>query len=198
MPGCRSPPSPPTCPARRRCGGARMPEAATAAFPLDAFADRDARDAAMADWLLEHGVSLVVLAGYMHILRPSFLGRFPDRVVNVHPALLPAFPGCSRGRGRTRGRRHRDGCDGAHGRRGDRHRLGVATGARAGASGRHERHLARAHPRRRASPAAGRREGARRGMRRALLSVYDKTGASGLCRGLAATRLRAARQRRHR
>jgi phosphoribosylglycinamide formyltransferase-1 len=67
--------------------------AATAAFPLDAFADRDARDAAMADWLLAHGVSLVVLAGYMHILRPSFLGRFPDRVVNVHPALLPAFPG---------------------------------------------------------------------------------------------------------
>ena len=67
--------------------------AAAAAFPLDEFADRDARDAAMADWLLEHGVSLVVLAGYMHILRPSFLSRFPDRVVNVHPALLPAFPG---------------------------------------------------------------------------------------------------------
>jgi phosphoribosylglycinamide formyltransferase 1 len=67
--------------------------AATAAFPLDAFPDRDGRDAAMAGWLLEHEVSLVVLAGYMHLLRPSFLSRFPNRVVNVHPALLPSFPG---------------------------------------------------------------------------------------------------------
>jgi phosphoribosylglycinamide formyltransferase-1 len=80
----------PGAPALRRGADAG---AATAEFPLDAFADRDARDAAMADWLLEQGVSLVVLAGYMHILRPSFLSRFPDRVVNVHPALLPSFPG---------------------------------------------------------------------------------------------------------
>ena len=47
----------------------------------------------MADWLEEHGVELVVCAGYMHLLRPSFLARFPGRVVNVHPAPLPAFPG---------------------------------------------------------------------------------------------------------
>jgi phosphoribosylglycinamide formyltransferase 1 len=47
----------------------------------------------MADWLAERGVRLVVLAGYMHLLRPSFLERFPERVINVHPALLPQFPG---------------------------------------------------------------------------------------------------------
>jgi len=43
--------------------------------------------------LEEHGVELVVLAGYMHLLTAPFLARFPDRVVNVHPSLLPAFPG---------------------------------------------------------------------------------------------------------
>jgi phosphoribosylglycinamide formyltransferase-1 len=51
------------------------------------------RDTAMADWLEAHDVRLVVLAGYMHLLRPCFLERFPDRVINVHPALLPQFPG---------------------------------------------------------------------------------------------------------
>ena len=66
---------------------------ATAAFPLEAYADREARDAAMADWLVARGVDLVVCAGYMHLLRPSFLARFPQRVVNVHPAPLPDFPG---------------------------------------------------------------------------------------------------------
>jgi phosphoribosylglycinamide formyltransferase-1 len=66
---------------------------ATACFELGDFADRDARDLAMADWLTEHGVELVVCAGYMHLLRPSFLERFPQRVVNVHPAPLPDFPG---------------------------------------------------------------------------------------------------------
>jgi phosphoribosylglycinamide formyltransferase 1 len=74
---------------------ARAEEAtiATAAFPLADYADRDERDDAMADWLEEHDVDLVVCAGYMHLLRPSFLERFPGRVVNVHPAPLPAFPG---------------------------------------------------------------------------------------------------------
>ncbi len=65
----------------------------TAVFELDDFPNRDARDAAMADWLESHGVNLVVCAGYMQLLRPVFLDRFPARVVNVHPALLPAFPG---------------------------------------------------------------------------------------------------------
>jgi phosphoribosylglycinamide formyltransferase 1 len=57
------------------------------------FADRGARDDAMAAWLAEHGVDLVVLAGYMQLLSPGFLGRFAQRVINVHPALLPAFTG---------------------------------------------------------------------------------------------------------
>jgi formyltetrahydrofolate-dependent phosphoribosylglycinamide formyltransferase len=47
----------------------------------------------MADWLLARGVEWVVLAGYMHLLRPVFLERFSGRVINVHPALLPQFPG---------------------------------------------------------------------------------------------------------
>jgi phosphoribosylglycinamide formyltransferase-1 len=65
----------------------------TASFELRDFASREQRDRAMADWLRARGVELVVLAGYMHLLTPSFLDRFPDRVVNVHPSLLPAFPG---------------------------------------------------------------------------------------------------------
>jgi phosphoribosylglycinamide formyltransferase 1 len=64
-----------------------------ASFPLELHEDREARDRAIANWLEEHGVELVVLAGYMQLLSTSFLGRFPDRVINVHPALLPAFPG---------------------------------------------------------------------------------------------------------
>jgi phosphoribosylglycinamide formyltransferase 1 len=66
---------------------------ATGAFELADFPDRAARDTTMADWLEEHGVRLVVLAGYMHLLTPGFLERFPDAVVNVHPSLLPEFPG---------------------------------------------------------------------------------------------------------
>ncbi len=66
-----------------------------AAFELDAFDDRVQRDTTMANWLQEHGVRLVVCAGYMHLLTPPFLERFPERVVNVHPSLLPEFPGAS-------------------------------------------------------------------------------------------------------
>jgi phosphoribosylglycinamide formyltransferase 1 len=66
---------------------------ATATFSLDCHADREERDLVMATWLEEHGVELVVLAGYMHLLTKPFLDRFPGRIVNVHPSLLPAFPG---------------------------------------------------------------------------------------------------------
>jgi phosphoribosylglycinamide formyltransferase 1 len=62
-------------------------------FELDDYADRDTRDREMADWLRLRGTDLVVLAGYMHLLTPSFLDRFPERIVNVHPSLLPEFPG---------------------------------------------------------------------------------------------------------
>jgi phosphoribosylglycinamide formyltransferase-1 len=62
-------------------------------FELNRYADRSARDRELADWLLLRGVELVVLAGYMHLLTPSVLDRFPGRIVNVHPSLLPEFPG---------------------------------------------------------------------------------------------------------
>jgi phosphoribosylglycinamide formyltransferase 1 len=62
-------------------------------FPHDAFPDRAAHDEAMAAWLLDRRVELVVLAGYMRLLSGAFLARFPNRVINVHPALLPAFAG---------------------------------------------------------------------------------------------------------
>jgi phosphoribosylglycinamide formyltransferase-1 len=66
----------------------------TAVFPAAEYAlDRVARDAALADWLRSRGTQLVVMAGYMQIVGPAFLERFPDAVINVHPALLPAFPG---------------------------------------------------------------------------------------------------------
>jgi phosphoribosylglycinamide formyltransferase-1 len=65
----------------------------TATFSLDCHADRTERDLVMATWLEEHDVELVVLAGYMHLLTAPFLQRFPGRIVNVHPSLLPAFPG---------------------------------------------------------------------------------------------------------
>jgi len=63
------------------------------AFELEDYDCREARDEAMADWLLAQGVDLVVCAGYMHVLTPRFLDRFPQRIVNVHPSLLPQFPG---------------------------------------------------------------------------------------------------------
>jgi phosphoribosylglycinamide formyltransferase 1 len=65
----------------------------TRVFSSGAFADRAQRDAAMAEWLVERDVELVVLAGYLQLLSPDFLARFRGRVINVHPALLPAFPG---------------------------------------------------------------------------------------------------------
>jgi phosphoribosylglycinamide formyltransferase 1 len=64
-----------------------------AVFALERYPERGERDLVMGDWLAEQGAELVVLAGYMQLLSPSFLARFPNRVINVHPSLLPAFPG---------------------------------------------------------------------------------------------------------
>jgi phosphoribosylglycinamide formyltransferase-1 len=72
---------------------ARVAGIPVATFALDCHADRAERDLAMATWLEEHGVDFVVLAGYMHLLTKPFLDRFPERIVNVHPSLLPQFPG---------------------------------------------------------------------------------------------------------
>ena len=80
----------PTAGALRRARDAGVP---TAVFTIGDFPDRGARDAAIADWLVECDVELVVLAGYMALLTSPFLSRFPDAVVNIHPSLLPAFPG---------------------------------------------------------------------------------------------------------
>jgi phosphoribosylglycinamide formyltransferase-1 len=65
----------------------------TAVFAADSYPDREARDAAMGDWVEERGVDLIVLAGYMELLSPEFVRRFEARIINVHPALLPSFPG---------------------------------------------------------------------------------------------------------
>ena len=86
------------------CVGSNKPEAAaldrarsagaeTAVFQAGDYPDRTARDEALAEWLESHRVDLVVLAGFMELLSPAFIDRFRERIINVHPALLPAFPG---------------------------------------------------------------------------------------------------------
>jgi len=71
----------------------RARSAGVAAESFAGYQDRADRDRALARWLRERGVDLVVLAGYMQLLSDEFLEEFPQRVINVHPALLPAFPG---------------------------------------------------------------------------------------------------------
>lgn len=72
---------------------ARKEDIPTAVFPLGDYASRAEHDLAMADELERHAVDLLVLAGYMLIVTGDFLRRFPLRVINLHPSLLPAFPG---------------------------------------------------------------------------------------------------------
>jgi phosphoribosylglycinamide formyltransferase 1 len=72
---------------------ARRARVSARAFPATEYPGRLERDRAMAEWLVGCGVDLVVLAGYMQLLADEFLVFFPERVINVHPALLPAFPG---------------------------------------------------------------------------------------------------------
>jgi phosphoribosylglycinamide formyltransferase-1 len=72
---------------------ARRAGVPTAVFARADYADRPARDAAIGDWVEQIGADLVVLAGYMQLLSAEFVARFPNRIVNIHPALLPSFPG---------------------------------------------------------------------------------------------------------
>jgi phosphoribosylglycinamide formyltransferase 1 len=72
---------------------ARMAGIETHVFRASEYEDRGARDAALGDWIEERAADLIVLAGYMQLLSPEFVRRFRNRVINVHPALLPAFPG---------------------------------------------------------------------------------------------------------
>jgi phosphoribosylglycinamide formyltransferase-1 len=80
----------PGAPAIERARAASIP---ASLFPREDFANREARDAAMGDWIEERNADLIVLAGYMQLLSPAFVERFRNRIVNVHPALLPAFTG---------------------------------------------------------------------------------------------------------
>lgn len=79
--------------AARALQRARSAAVVTSVFEREQYGDRASRDRAMATWLTEQGAELIVLAGYMQLLSPEFLRRFAGRVINVHPALLPAFPG---------------------------------------------------------------------------------------------------------
>ncbi len=65
----------------------------TVALDHSRYADREAFDAALADEVARHAPDLVVLAGYMRILSAAFIARFEDRLLNIHPSLLPMFPG---------------------------------------------------------------------------------------------------------
>jgi phosphoribosylglycinamide formyltransferase-1 len=66
-------------------------------LPIALFVSRGRKraehDADVAACLREHGVDLVILAGYMRLLSPEFIAAFPNRILNIHPSLLPAFPG---------------------------------------------------------------------------------------------------------
>lgn len=65
----------------------------TGRFPASEYADRGARDMALAEWLEAQGAELIVSAGYMQLLDQGFVSRFDQRIINVHPSLLPRFPG---------------------------------------------------------------------------------------------------------
>ena len=72
---------------------ARRAGVEAAVFAIADHPDRDARDRALGDWLDERSAELIVLAGFMELLGPEFIRRFAGRILNVHPSLLPAFPG---------------------------------------------------------------------------------------------------------
>lgn len=72
---------------------AECADVTTAVFTDDEYMNRNDRDLALAEWLTQQQVELVVLAGYMQLLSAEFLARFPQQVINVHPSLLPAFSG---------------------------------------------------------------------------------------------------------
>jgi phosphoribosylglycinamide formyltransferase-1 len=81
-----------------RAGAPGLARAADAGIPTAVvspkdFPTREACDQAIVALLREHGVELVCLAGYMRLVTPAFVEAFPNAILNVHPSLLPAFPG---------------------------------------------------------------------------------------------------------
>jgi phosphoribosylglycinamide formyltransferase-1 len=91
---------PVACVASNRPGARALERAAaagieTGVFDAADYPSREDRDVALAEWLQERGVELVVLAGYMHLLRAPFFAFYAGRIVNTHPAPLPRFPGAT-------------------------------------------------------------------------------------------------------
>ena len=80
-------------PGARALERARSAGIETAVFDAADYGSRDERDSALAAWLGERGVELVVCAGFMQLLRTPFLDRYAGRIVNTHSAPLPEFPG---------------------------------------------------------------------------------------------------------
>jgi phosphoribosylglycinamide formyltransferase 1 len=80
-------------PGARALERARAAGVGTAVFPRNQYPDRAQRDDAIGDWIESRGADLVALAGYMQLLSEDFVARFRNRIVNIHPALLPSFPG---------------------------------------------------------------------------------------------------------
>jgi phosphoribosylglycinamide formyltransferase 1 len=72
---------------------AKRADIPTEVFDAADYDAREERDVALAEWLQERGVELVVCAGYMHLFRPQFFDYYGGRVVNTHSAPLPDFPG---------------------------------------------------------------------------------------------------------
>lgn len=62
-------------------------------IPNNVFPDKEAYDSCLIEILHQHSVDLVVLAGFMRVLTPKFVRAFSMRIMNIHPALLPSFPG---------------------------------------------------------------------------------------------------------
>ncbi|RLB68849.1 MAG: phosphoribosylglycinamide formyltransferase [Deltaproteobacteria bacterium] len=80
-----------------RAANHRIP---TAVIVHTDYASREAYDRALVDALQAAGVELVCLAGFMRVITPVFINAFPEKIINIHPALLPAFPG-THGQGQT-------------------------------------------------------------------------------------------------
>jgi len=80
-------------PEARALGRARATGVETGVFSATSYADRAARDRALGDWIESRTVDLIVLAGFMELLGADFTRRFAGQMINVHPSLLPAFPG---------------------------------------------------------------------------------------------------------
>ena len=123
--------------------------------PADEYEDRAARDAAMAEWIESRGADLVVLAGYMQLLSAAFVARFRDRIVNIHPALLPAFPGLDAIGQALDARGRDDRGDRPLRRRGGRHRAADPPARGAGAGRRRSRAAGGGDPRGRARALPG-------------------------------------------